>query len=68
MPFFIGNQGNRWIRAQVGLPTNGQQISVAFEGIRGASYHGDIAIDDVTVKPGSCGQAPGNYFLIQCNF
>lgn len=33
-----------------------------FEGIRGKSYHGDIAIDDVAVIPGPCSDA-GKTFL-----
>jgi hypothetical protein len=35
---------------------------IAFEGIRGRSYLGDIAIDDVSIKDGAC-PAPGS-----CNF
>ena len=34
------------------------QIQVTFEGIRGSSSKGDIAIDDVTVSPGSCSGNP----------
>ena len=29
-------------------------LQIVFEGIRGSSYFGDIAIDDVNVTTGSC--------------
>lgn len=30
-------------------------LKVVFEGVRGIGFQGDIAIDDITVTPGSCG-------------
>ena len=36
-------------------------FQIIFEGIRGRSYRGDIAIDDVSVAGGQCG-APGKGF------
>ncbi|KAK7473655.1 hypothetical protein BaRGS_00035133, partial [Batillaria attramentaria] len=57
-----GNQGNHWVRGQIGLNA-GTSVQVVFEGIRGDTYHSDIAIDDVALKVGTCGQGPGN-----CNF
>lgn len=29
-------------------------LQVVFEGVRGTSYKGDIAIDDITAKAGLC--------------
>ena len=29
-------------------------IQVVFEGVRGRSYQGDIAVDDIVIKSGSC--------------
>ena len=55
----IGNQGNRWFRAQIGIPANFQAFQLVFEGVRGSSFQGDIAIDDVSVKAGSCAASPG---------
>ena len=34
------------------------KVQVTFEGVRGNSYRGDIAIDDVSVRPGSCSGTP----------
>lgn len=31
-------------------------LQVVFEGVRGTSYHGDIAIDDITFAPYPCQQ------------
>ena len=52
-----GNQGNRWIRAQYGISANSGQFQIVFEGITANGYQGDIAIDDVNVKAGSCGSS-----------
>ena len=35
-------------------------FQVVFEGVVGSSYRSDIAIDDVSITPGSCGAAPGD--------
>ncbi|XP_067035363.1 MAM and LDL-receptor class A domain-containing protein 1-like [Acropora muricata] len=48
-----GNQGNRWLKAQVTTFDFGLR-KVMFNATRGSSYTGDIAIDDVSVKPGFC--------------
>lgn len=49
------------MRAQVGIQrqTNGQGFRVVFEGVVGTSYLGDIAIDDVALKNGTCSQGSG---------
>ncbi|XP_015762664.1 PREDICTED: uncharacterized protein LOC107341715 isoform X3 [Acropora digitifera] len=46
-----GQHGNRWLYAEV---TVFVQNNVTFEGIRGSSYTGDIAIDDVSLMDGFC--------------
>ncbi|XP_022808806.1 zinc metalloproteinase nas-4-like [Stylophora pistillata] len=43
-----GDQGNRWEMHQVRLSGRGS-FELSFEGIRGNSYRGDAAIDDITV-------------------
>lgn len=42
-----GNQGNQWLRIQV--PLTGSVARFRFIAVRGASFSGDIAIDDVRV-------------------
>ncbi|KAJ7385144.1 Meprin A subunit beta [Desmophyllum pertusum] len=46
-----GAQGNEWKKAEVSINGKG---NIVFEGIRGNSYQGDIAIDDFSLKKGSC--------------
>jgi len=45
-----GNQGDQWLQGGVDLtPYVGAPVKLRFVGIRGGSYTGDIAIDDVQV-------------------
>ncbi|XP_071506663.1 MAM and LDL-receptor class A domain-containing protein 1-like [Diadema antillarum] len=53
-----GNRGDRWRGAEVDV-TIDMDFVVLFRGIRGASYDGDIALDDITVSRGE--QCPGNH-------
>ncbi|XP_052085410.1 MAM and LDL-receptor class A domain-containing protein 2-like isoform X5 [Mytilus californianus] len=49
-----GFQGNDWIKGQVNIPAiNGLKISI--EGIRGSGWSSDIAIDDISLIPGTSG-------------
>ncbi|XP_035291077.1 MAM domain-containing glycosylphosphatidylinositol anchor protein 1 [Anguilla anguilla] len=50
-----GNQGPQWKMARVPVTPIGP-FQVVFEGVRGAGYEGDIAIDDVSVTKGVCKQ------------
>lgn len=43
-----GNQGNKWISANIGLVVNAP-YQIVIEAISGSSYTGDIAIDDITL-------------------
>lgn len=54
-----GNQGNKWLLAQTTIQSTNSNYSINFEGIIGNGYRGDIAIDDVSVTPGTC-TLPGN--------
>ena len=52
-----GNQGNQWQQASVDIPTNAQHILI-IEGVRGTTYLGDIAIDDVRITRTTCANQP----------
>uniref|UniRef100_A0A8D0G5L0 MAM domain containing glycosylphosphatidylinositol anchor 1 n=1 Tax=Sphenodon punctatus TaxID=8508 RepID=A0A8D0G5L0_SPHPU len=52
-----GNRGNSWQQAHVPINPPGP-FQLIFEGVRGTSYEGDIAIDDVTLKKGDCPRKP----------
>ena len=55
-----GTQGNKWIRAHIVIPSSSPPFQLVFEGIRGTSYSGDLAIDDIAVKPAElCGISSG---------
>ncbi|XP_062590345.1 MAM and LDL-receptor class A domain-containing protein 1-like, partial [Saccostrea cucullata] len=50
-----GSQGDQWIKAEVDIADT-VNYKVTFEAIRGSSWQGDIAIDDVVLSPTPCGQ------------
>lgn len=50
-----GNQGNQWSQGQAPIPVQSTSYTIIFEGIRGKSYTGDIAIDDITFSSSTCG-------------
>ncbi|KAK2188835.1 hypothetical protein NP493_122g04028 [Ridgeia piscesae] len=49
----VGEKGNRWLSAAINVElTSSDQL--AFVGIRGREYSGDIALDNIRVDSGSC--------------
>lgn len=61
-----GQQGDFWYKAEINIPDRNNDYQLVIEGTRGASYQGDIAIDDVSLSPGcqlckGC-NIPGLYF------
>ena len=48
------NYGDEWNIAEVPLTSNNVDYQVAFEGIVGSSFYGDIAIDDVQIEARTC--------------
>ncbi|CAH3027830.1 unnamed protein product, partial [Porites evermanni] len=48
-----GNKGDKWYMAQSSL-TGSEQFKIAFEAVRGYSYRGDIALDEIKLAPGGC--------------
>ncbi|XP_056135309.1 MAM domain-containing glycosylphosphatidylinositol anchor protein 1 [Lampris incognitus] len=50
-----GHQGSEWKKAFFDISPGGP-FQIVFEGIRGPSFEGDIAIDDVSITKGKCKQ------------
>jgi hypothetical protein len=49
-----GGQGAAWQRAVVGISSGSSgSLEIPFEGVRGTSWSGDIAIDDVNIMSGA---------------
>uniref|UniRef100_A0A2C9KDP3 MAM domain-containing protein n=1 Tax=Biomphalaria glabrata TaxID=6526 RepID=A0A2C9KDP3_BIOGL len=48
-----GAQANDWLDAAVTLQLTAG-TTIQFEGVRGTDYQGDIAIDDISLIPGTC--------------
>jgi hypothetical protein len=53
-----GNKGTAWHHAHVSLGSYAGNIEVQFVGVRGSSWSGDIAIDDITLTSDSGGGSP----------
>ncbi|KAJ8022720.1 MAM and LDL-receptor class A domain-containing protein 2 [Holothuria leucospilota] len=49
-----GDHGNMWLQESVHFSSATSDWLVIFEAIRGSSYTGDIAIDDVSISQGPC--------------
>ncbi|KAI0225937.1 Zinc metalloproteinase dpy-31 [Lamellibrachia satsuma] len=49
----VGEKRNRWLHAVVNVELSSSE-KLAFVGIRGREYSGDIALDNVKVNSGSC--------------
>ncbi|CAL1278429.1 unnamed protein product [Larinioides sclopetarius] len=49
-----GDQGNHWYRGNITLPRLSENFQIIIEGVRGSSYIGDTAIDDVSLNDGDC--------------
>lgn len=47
-----GAQGDFWYRGMATVNSANSDYQFVLEGIRGSSYQGDIAIDDVSMTPG----------------
>lgn len=51
----VGTVDSNWHQAVVTLLVN-STYSIVFEGVRGTRFSGVIAIDDITVTDGTCGE------------
>ncbi|CAB3978524.1 MAM and LDL-receptor class A domain-containing 2-like, partial [Paramuricea clavata] len=48
------NQGNTWYKAQTTVNITQGKYTLMFEAVRGTSFQGDIALDDINMKTGEC--------------
>lgn len=50
------NQGNEWKTKSISVrsPGYGRQYQIEFTAVRGVSFEGDIALDDIILKAGKC--------------
>ncbi|XP_068697308.1 uncharacterized protein [Montipora foliosa] len=51
-----GNKGDQWYTAQTSL-TGTEQFRIELEAVRGKSYRGDVALDEIKLTPGNCDDA-----------
>ena len=54
---------NRFENVHCVIGTSYFCVQLVFEGVRGSSYRGDIAIDDIQLKDGPCPASSGQYTL-----
>ena len=52
-----GSQGNNWLNGIVPV-SNSKAYQIVFEGVRGTSYQGDIALDDIELSTSLCKASP----------
>ncbi|WAR02787.1 MLRP2-like protein [Mya arenaria] len=62
-----GTQGNLWQQGQATLVSKTSTYNIAFEGIVGPGYRGDIGLDDIKLITGAC-PSGGMYSLYTCFF
>ena len=60
-----GNQGQNWQLGQIQISSR-QSYSIIFEGTVGNGYHGDIALDDISLNPGSCPSTTATPPMFSC--
>ncbi|XP_025085553.1 MAM and LDL-receptor class A domain-containing protein 1-like [Pomacea canaliculata] len=53
-----GHHANAWLQSSVNL-TSVTPYTIIFEGVKGANNTSDIALDDISVSQGACGQQNG---------
>ncbi|XP_041066161.1 MAM and LDL-receptor class A domain-containing protein 1-like [Carcharodon carcharias] len=49
-----GNQGRKWLNAEIDIFTNGETYRVIIEGVLGLNYQSAAAIDDMQIYRSSC--------------
>lgn len=59
-----GTLGNKWYQAIVNIASQ-TPFQIAFEGVRGISYRGDIGIDDITYSFQPCSTGTGIFYFLK---
>ena len=65
MHVFSGTQGQGWKQASFEILQEYDSFFVVFEAVRGITYLGDIAVDDVQLLTGEQCSQVGMYYIIQ---
>jgi len=52
-----GEHGDRWVLGQADFSSRFPSF-LLFDGVRGTSFDGDIALDDISVTMGTCASQP----------
>ena len=62
-------QGNVWRQGEAKVKAGSKNYQIAFEGLVGSGYAGDIALDDISLRSGRCPLRPTCDFEIdQCSY
>lgn len=59
----FGDQGNKWYQTQIDIQGY-STYQIMFEGVCGNGPRGDIAVDDISVREGSCLGLLGCFFVV----
>ena len=62
-----GEQANEWLNGEGQVTTGSANSELVIEASVGASYRGDIAIDDVIITLGACDQQTLDDVLCPCD-
>lgn len=58
-----GDAGNNWYMAQLPI-ASASPFQIAFEGVIGNNYLGNIAIDSISIQQGSCPSKEISFFFV----
>ena len=58
-----GNQGNFWRTESLNITSSIYPSELIFQGVRGSSFRGDVAIDDISYNSSTCSSASGKIYI-----
>lgn len=58
-----GEQGDRWLQANVTIPPTSRPHRIVIQAIRGNGVNGDIGVDDIQYFTGSCGRCVSTFIF-----